>query len=48
MQQRVMLTSGWNELTYIVNQKPMRAEIDRDQLFFDKNMEDNGKKVTLE
>lgn len=48
LQKRVKLKSGWNEFTYTVNKKPMRAEIDRDQLFFDKNMDDNGKKVELE
>ena len=28
-----------------VDKKPMRAELDRDHLFFDKVMDDNGKKV---
>jgi hypothetical protein len=48
LQERVKLKSGWNEFTYTVNKKPMRAVIDRDQLFFDKNMDDNEKKVEVQ
>ncbi|MCC6656176.1 MAG: hypothetical protein IT231_13530, partial [Flavobacteriales bacterium] len=47
LQERVRLKSGKNTLTFIVQGKPMRAEIDRDHLFIDRVMEDNGKKVDL-
>ena len=48
LHKRVRLKSGWNEFTFIVDRKPMRAEIDRDHLFIDRVMEDNGKKVEVE
>lgn len=47
LQRRVKLKSGWNEFTYTVATKPMKAVLDRDQLFFDKAMDDNEKKVEL-
>ena len=47
LHKRVRLKSGWNEFTFIVDRKPMRAEIDRDHLFIDRVMEDNGKKVEV-
>ena len=45
--QRLRLKSGWNELTFIVDRKPLRAEIDRDHLFIDRVMDDNSKKVEV-
>ena len=48
LQERVRLKSGKNTLTFIVQGKPMRAEIDRDHLFIDRVMEDNGKKVEVD
>lgn len=48
VQRRVRLKSGWNELTFIVDKKPMQAVIDRDNLFFDRVMQDNVKKVVVE
>jgi len=47
LQRRVRLTSGWNELRYTVEQRPMKAVIDRDHLFFDKVMDDNEKDVEV-
>jgi len=47
LHKRVRLKSGKNTLVFIVNGKPMRAEIDRDHLFIDRVMTDNGKKVEL-
>jgi ABC-type transport system involved in multi-copper enzyme maturation permease subunit len=47
LQRRVRLKSGRNTLTFIVPEKPMRAELDRDHLFIDRVMEDNGKKVEV-
>ena len=45
---RVRLKSGKNTLTFTVDKKPMRVEIDRDHLFIDRVMDDNGKKVDVE
>ena len=45
---RVRLKSGKNVFTFVVDEKPMRAEIDRDHLFIDRVMTDNGKKVEVE
>ncbi len=45
LQKRVRLKSGLNTLTFIVDEKPMQAVIDRDNLFFDRVMTDNFKKV---
>ncbi len=36
-----------NTFTFQVEKKPMRAEIDRDHLFIDRVMDDNGKKVDI-
>lgn len=47
LHKRVRMKSGKNQLTFIVAEKPMRAEIDRDHLFIDRVMEDNGRKVEL-
>ena len=47
LHKRVRLKSGWNEFTFLVDRKPMRAEIDRDHLFIDRVMEDNGKAVDV-
>lgn len=47
LHQRLRLKSGWNELTFIVAAKPMRAEIDRDHLFIDRVMDDNSRKVEV-
>lgn len=46
--QRLRLKSGVNKLTFIVPEKPMQAVIDRDNLFFDRVMQDNVKKVEVE
>jgi aminopeptidase N len=48
LQKRVRLKSGMNTLTFIVDEKPMQAVIDRDNLFFDRVMTDNLKKVEVE
>lgn len=48
LQRRVRLKSGWNELTFVVGKKPMQAVIDRDNLFLDRVMQDNLKKVEVE
>lgn len=48
LQRRLRLKSGWNEFTFIVGKKPMQAVIDRDNLFFDRVMQDNLKKVEVE
>nr|MBP7515924.1 hypothetical protein [Flavobacteriales bacterium] len=48
LQKRLRLKSGMNELTFIVEEKPMQAVIDRDNLFFDRVMLDNLKKVEVE
>ena len=48
VQQRLRLRSGVNKLTFIVQEKPMQAVIDRDNLFFDRVMQDNVKKVEVE
>ena len=45
---RVRLKTGTNEFTFIVDEKPMQAVIDRDNLFFDRVMQDNLKKVEVE
>ena len=45
---RVRLKSGKNTLTFIVDKKPMRVEIDCDHLFIDRVMTDNGMKVDVE
>ena len=45
---RVRLKSGKNVFTFMVDEKPMRAEIDRGHLFIDRVMTDNGKKVEVE
>jgi len=47
LHKRVRLKSGKNTLTFVVKGKPMRVEIDRDHLFIDRVMTDNGKKVEL-
>lgn len=44
---RLRLKSGVNKLTFIVPEKPMQAAIDRDNLFFDRVMQDNVKKVEV-
>jgi ABC-2 type transport system permease protein len=46
--QRLRLRSGVNKLTFSVPEKPMQAVIDRDNLFFDRVMQDNVKKVDVE
>jgi aminopeptidase N len=48
VQQRLRLRSGVNKLTFIAQEKPMQAVIDRDNLFFDRVMQDNVKKVEVE
>jgi hypothetical protein len=48
IQQRLRLRSGVNKLTFIAQEKPMQAVIDRDNLFFDRVMQDNVKKVEVE
>jgi aminopeptidase N len=48
LHKRVRLKSGWNEFVFTVDKKPMRAEIDRDHLFFDKVTQDNGKRVEVQ
>jgi hypothetical protein len=47
LHKRVRLKSGWNEFTFLVDRKPMRAEIDRDHLFIDRVMDDNGMVVDV-
>ena len=47
LHKRVRLKSGKNTFTFQVEKKPMRAEIDRDHLFIDRVMDDNGKKVDI-
>ncbi|MBX2973703.1 MAG: ABC transporter permease [Flavobacteriales bacterium] len=47
LEKRVRLKSGWNELTFVVDGKPLKAVIDRSHLFFDKEMSDNEKKVEV-
>lgn len=47
VQQRLRLRSGVNTLTFIVPEKPLQAIIDRDNLFFDRVMQDNVKKVEV-
>lgn len=48
LHKRLRLKTGVNKLTFIVAEKPMQAVIDRDNLFFDRVMQDNTKKVELE
>ena len=48
LQRRVRLKTGMNELVFIVPGKPMQAVIDRDNLFFDRVMLDNVKKVEVD
>ncbi len=47
VQKRVRLKSGKNMFTFNVEEKPMQAVIDRDNLFFDRVMQDNVKKVDV-
>jgi ABC-2 type transport system permease protein len=48
VQKRLRLKGGVNEFTFIVDAKPMQAVVDRDNLFFDRVMQDNVKKVELQ
>ncbi|MBK9760700.1 MAG: hypothetical protein IPO90_12185 [Flavobacteriales bacterium] len=48
LHRRLRLKTGVNEFTFIVEAKPMQAVIDRDNLFFDRVMQDNMKKVQVE
>ena len=48
LHRRLRLRTGVNEFTFIVEAKPMQAVIDRDNLFFDRVMQDNLKKVEVE
>jgi ABC-2 type transport system permease protein len=47
LHQRVRLRTGVNRLTFVVDEKPMQAVIDRDHLFIDRVMQDNVKKVEV-
>lgn len=48
VQQRLRLKSGTNRITFIVPEKPLQAVLDRDNLFFDRVMQDNARSVELE
>jgi len=47
LHKRLRLKSGANTLRFIVPEKPLQAVIDRDNLFFDRVMQDNTKKVEV-
>ncbi|MEZ4806005.1 MAG: M1 family aminopeptidase [Flavobacteriales bacterium] len=47
LQRRVRLVSGRNVCTFTVSEKPLRVVIDRDHLFIDRVLEDNGRKVVI-
>jgi ABC-2 type transport system permease protein len=48
LHQRVRLKSGWNVFTFTVQEKPLRAELDRKHLFIDRVQRDNEKTVEVE
>lgn len=48
LQQRCRLRSGVNKLSFTVPEQPFEVELDRDGLFFDRELKDNVLKLVVQ